>query len=79
MYKLIELTNYNDGTKPSQGIYTYDTQEEAVANFHTKLGGAMKNAIYESEMLLVIDITGAVIEHKYWVRAHEIIAEEIEE
>lgn len=68
MYYLIEITNYTDGTPVSKGIYEYATQDEAVANYHTKMGGAMKNAKYASELLIVISNTGAVVENGYYVR-----------
>jgi hypothetical protein len=70
MYHLIEITNYNDGTAEAKGMYAYATEEEAIANFHTKLGGAMKNDKYESELVVVITNTGAVIKSEYWVRYH---------
>ena len=50
-YYLIEVTTYVDETPDAKGIYSYDTETEAVANYHTKMGGAMKNANYASEYL----------------------------
>lgn len=58
MYYLIEITTKADKTE--KGVYNYETLNEAVANFHSKLGGAMKNDTYLAEMLMVIDARGAV-------------------
>lgn len=71
MNYLIEITNYNDGTAVSKGIYEYATKMEAVANFHSKMGGAMKNEKYASELLIVVTNTGAVVKNEYWVRPIE--------
>jgi hypothetical protein len=71
MYKLIELTTYNDGTKDAQGIYSFDTLDDASGTFHQKLGGAKKNPIFETEMVMLIDEKGAVQEYQYWERYHE--------
>lgn len=69
-YYLIEVTNYNNGTSESKAMYNYDNYQEAEANYHSKLGGAMKNVTYESEMCMIIDSTGAIYLTKYWVRDH---------
>ena len=69
MYYLIEVTNYNDGTAEAKGMYSFETQDEAIANFHSKMGGAMKNEKYASELLMVVTNTGAVAKSEYWVRA----------
>lgn len=37
MNYLIEVTNYNDGTAVSKGMYEYATETEAIANFHSRL------------------------------------------
>jgi len=71
MHYLIEVTNYNDGTAEAKGMYSYTTLDEAVANFHSKMGGAMKNDTYASELLMVVTNTGAVVKSEYWVRAIE--------
>ena len=52
-YYVMEITTYNDGTAEAKGVYAYDTQDEAIANYHSKMGGAMKNAKYESELITV--------------------------
>ena len=69
-FYVIEIANYNDGTAESKGMYGYATQEEAVATFHSKMGGAMKNDKYESELVMVINADGAVIRSEKWNREH---------
>lgn len=67
-YYLLEVTNYNDGTATAKGVYEYDDENTAVANFHSKMGGAMKNDKYASELLMVISNTGYVVKSEYYVR-----------
>ena len=68
MFYLVEITTYLNGTPDAKGIYSYDTETDAVANFHSKMGGAMKNNNYASELVQVISGSGQVIKTEYWVR-----------
>lgn len=70
-YYVIEVTKYADGTADSKSIYTYDDEVEAVATFHQKMGGAMKNVNYAFELVQVINDYGVVIESKYFERKVE--------
>jgi hypothetical protein len=70
-YYVVEVTKYADGTADSKSIYTYDDETEAVATFHQKMGGAMKNANYAFELVQVINDYGVVIESKYFERKVE--------
>ena len=70
-YYVIEVTKYADGTADSKSIYTYDDETEAVATFHQKMGGAMKNANYAFELVQVINEYGVVIESKYFERKNK--------
>ena len=67
-YYVVEVTKYADGTADSKSIYTYDDETEAVATFHQKMGGAMKNANYAFELVQVINEYGVMIESKYFER-----------
>lgn len=58
-YFVIEITTKAEKTE--KGIYEYSTENEAIANFHSKMGGAMKNKDYFAELLMVIDDNGAVL------------------
>ena len=70
-YYVIEVTKYADGTADSKSIYTYSDENEAVATFHQKMGGAMKNANYAFELVQVINDYGVAIESKYFERKAE--------
>lgn len=74
-YYVIEITKYADGTADSKAIYAYDSEVEAVATFHQKMGGAMKNANYTFELVQVINNYGVVIESKYFERKAKTEAE----
>ena len=50
-YYLVEITTYMDETPDAKGVYEYDDKDLAIANFHSKMGGAMKNENYASEYL----------------------------
>lgn len=67
-YYLIEITTYNNGTADAAGVYTYEDKDLAVANFHSKMGGAMKNENYASELLVVLSETGDTVKREYYVR-----------
>lgn len=70
-YYVIEVTKYADGTADSKAIYAYDSETEAVATFHQRMGGAMKNTNYAFELVQVINDYGVVIESKYFERKTE--------
>ena len=65
---LVELTSYVDSTKDSYGVYAYDTENDAVAAFHQKLSGAMKNANYAFELCQVVNQFGVVIKSECFER-----------
>lgn len=71
-YYLIEITTYVDDTPDSKGVYEYDDKDLAIANFHSKMGGAMKNDNYASELVQVISGSGQVVKTEYWVRPVEV-------
>ncbi len=67
-YLIIEYTKYIDGTADSKAIYTFDSENEALATFHSKMGGAMKNVNYAFELLHVINEYGVDIKSEYFER-----------
>lgn len=77
MFYLIEIA-HGDTKIEGKGIYTYSTEREAIANFHSKLGTAMKSDLYTSEVLVVIDQLGNVKKQEYYTApvASEAITEE---
>lgn len=71
MFYVIEITSYTDKDKVDKGIYSYETQLEALGSFHKKMGGAMTNDTFKTELLTVIDERGATLAHDYFVREIE--------
>lgn len=57
-YFVIEIAT-GDTKIAGKGIYEFATRKEAVASFHSKLGVAMKSDLYESDLIMVINETGA--------------------
>jgi hypothetical protein len=83
-YYLIEITTYMDETPDAKGIYSYDTETDAVAAFHSKMGGAMKNVNYASEYLRVFYTVSEEVPDKelrkgYWKRPVVVTPEPVVE
>lgn len=70
-YYLIEITTYVDGSPEGKGMYAYDTETDAVANFHSKMGGAMKNDNYATELLIVVNENGGIVKDEQFIRESE--------
>ena len=49
-------------------VYRYNTLDEAVATFHSKMGTAMKSLMYATELLMVVDDNGAVYRTEKFTR-----------
>lgn len=71
MFYVVEISKKASEETESKSIYSYATSTEAVAIFHQKLGGAMKNEDFITEMVMVIDKQGAVITYEYFSREVE--------
>lgn len=71
MYHLIEITTYTNKETVDKAIYSYATQLEALGAFHKKMGGAMTNETFKTELLTVIAENGATLAHDYFVREIE--------
>lgn len=56
-FYVIEVSE-GDSKIAGKGMYEYDTLEEAVANFHSKLGTAMKSDLYDSDLVMVVNSEG---------------------
>lgn len=78
-YYVIEITSYNNGNNDSKGIYEYDNKQDAIATFHSKMGGAMKNSTYATELLLVVSEEGSTVRMERFERPVEETAEEATE
>lgn len=67
MFYVIEIST-GDAKITGKGIYSYETEHDAVATFHSKLGTAMKSDLYESDLIMVIDADGKVIKREKYVK-----------
>lgn len=70
MFYVIEISK-GDSKIAGKSIYEYETEQLAVASFHTKMGTAMKSDLYTSELLLVIDDSGNLIKREQYTRTEE--------
>ncbi len=70
-YYVIEIVTYNNGNNDSKGIYEYDSKQDAIATFHSKMGGAMKNSTYATELLFAISEEGSTVRMERFVRPAE--------
>ena len=64
-FYLVEIAT-GDEKIAGKSIYEYETKNEAIASFHTKLGQAMKSELFETDLLMVIDSEGNWFEQRYY-------------
>lgn len=69
-YYVIELSTEDSG-KTVPGTYPYDTLDDALASYHNKMGGVMKNKTYAAELIMVINSDGGVHVTDKWIRPVE--------
>ena len=67
--RLIEVKTTSG--EETQDSTPYDSNYLVSANFHSKLGAAMKNEAVTVEVLKGIDGNGAELEHRSWIRPVE--------
>lgn len=77
-YYVILVKKYNDGTADKKSLYVYQTLDEAVASFHSQLGGAVGASTIDSILCLVVNSVGGVIRSEHW-KAEESTEESTEE
>lgn len=70
-YYVVEITTYVDTTPDAKGVYAYDSETEAMAAYHKKMGGAMSNENYESELIIVSNSIGGILKVDYFNRNGE--------
>lgn len=63
MFYLIEIAT-GDAKITARSIFTYDNEKDAIANFHARLGTAMKSDLYTTDLCMVIDENGSVIKRE---------------
>ena len=73
-YYLVEIAN-GDSKIAGKSVYEYATLKEAKANFHSKLGIAMKSDLYESALFLVFNSLGTIYETERCSSNEEVIME----
>lgn len=71
MYYLLEVTTYTDETPKAKGIYEYEDEISALAKFHQKLGGAMANEKFATELVQVVAENGVVVATEFFERPVE--------
>ena len=70
-FYLIQISE-GDSKISGKSIYEYTTLNEAVADFHKKLGVAMGSNLYTSALLMVVNSEGGVHQNeKYTVEVEE--------
>lgn len=66
-YYVIEISEGDEKIK-GKSIYEYDKKIDAMANFHSKLGAAMKSDLYTSEQIIVVDSNNDIIRVEKFTR-----------
>lgn len=74
-FYLIEISEGNQSIA-GKAVYEYATLNEAVANFHSKLGAAMKSNLFTSELVMVINSDGGIHKSEKYVAEVAPVAEE---
>lgn len=64
-YYLIEIAT-GDAKIAGKSVYEYTDVNQAIANFHTKLGNAMKSELYKTALYIVVNENGGVYENHSW-------------
>lgn len=72
-YFLIEIAEGDTKIK-GKGMYEFNTRNEAIASFHSKMGVAMKSELYTREQLLVIDDGNSIIKSEIFIREVKVDA-----
>jgi hypothetical protein len=67
-YLVLLYVTYNDGKATKKAIYTYATETEAIGNYHTQVGGAMKDETVKHIMAKALNTDGGIYEECTWNR-----------
>lgn len=71
MFYLITIAT-GDAKIAGRAIYSYSSEQEVVANFHSQLGMAMKSDLYDSLLCMAIDEDGKVVKREKFARVDSI-------
>lgn len=77
-YLVILYTVYNDDKPIRKAMYTYQTDTEAIANFHQQVGNAMKDETVSHIMCIAMNTNCGIYEECTWNRP-EVKDEQTEE
>lgn len=66
-YYAVEVSD-GDAKIKGKGMYEYETRDEAVATFHSKIGTAMKSELYTSHLIWVLNSAGGEEMHNIFNR-----------
>lgn len=66
-YYVVEISE-GDSKIKGKGMYEYETRDEAVATYHSKIGTAMKSDLYTSHRICVLNDTMAIEMANVFVR-----------
>lgn len=69
-YYLFEVAQGDDKIK-GKSVYDYNDLDLATANFHSKMGVAMKSELYTDELLVILDSDGYTCRAEHFVRPTE--------
>lgn len=65
-YFTLCVQDFKDGKEQKKSLYTYETETEAIARFHSFIGGYMGGDNIASIISVVIDGKGAMLQSEYW-------------
>lgn len=71
MFYLIEIAT-GDSKIAGTAIYKFNTQNEALAVLHKKIGNARGSDLFTSELVMVIDEQGTVYKREYFAAVPSI-------
>lgn len=74
MFYLIQIAT-GDTKIAGKAVYGYESENEAVANFHGKLSSAMKSDLFETELVMVIDDAGKVLKREKYTAPAPVVEE----
>ena len=77
-FYVVEISE-GDSKVSGKSIYEYETLNDAVATFHSKLGMAMNSELYTSELIMVINSEGGVHKQEKFIREVALVEEQVEE
>lgn len=65
-FYLFEVAD-GDSKIKGKGVYDYATENEAIANYHAKIGVAMKSELYTEQTIVVLNREGKTIARNHYI------------